>query len=237
MRLGSRAGAACAAALLLTALAACAPLTPPPYSTPEPVEATPSAATEDGFEGAELIALRVWATTCDAYVNGTAWMLDATHAVTNRHVVEGAEDIELTDYQGNEYHVTAAEMSTSDDLALLTVDGGLPRTATVGAVPPAQGDTLTVSGFARGGPLGTVEGPLLGTVANDLDPEGAPIYSIRVEVREGNSGSPVTNADGDVVGVIFSSDGNAVGGAVTLERLTAFLGGETERANAMTSCA
>lgn len=231
----TRAGAAAALAAAL-ALAACAPLTPPPYATPVPVEASAPPAEGDGFSGAELVALRVWTTTCDSYVNGTAWMLDETHAVTNRHVVEDGAEIELTDYQGNAYHGVAAEKSLTDDLAMVTIDGVFPRAATVGSVAPEPGDDLSVSGFALGGPLATVTGPYLGLVENSLDLGGPEIYSIRVEVREGNSGSPVTDAAGDVVAVIFSSDGEDIGGAIALERLTAFLDGETERADAMTTC-
>ncbi|MDN4477086.1 serine protease [Demequina sp. SYSU T00039] len=218
------------------AVAGCAPLTPPPYTTPVPVEVSAAPAVGDGFTGAELVALRVWTTTCDAFLNGSAWMLDESHAVTNRHVVEDGAEIELTDYQGNEYHGVAAEMSLTDDLALVTIEGSFPRAATVGTEEPAPGDTLSVSGFALGGPLATVTGRYQGLIENHLDPDGAAIYSIAVEVREGNSGSPVTDEAGAVVGVIFSSDGATMGGAVSLDRLMAFLDGDTDRADAMTTC-
>ena len=232
----ARAGATAAAVAAILAIAACAPIAPPPYSTPAPLEPSSGPVTGDGFDGAELIALRVWTTTCDAYLNGSAWMLDQTHAVTNRHVVEGGTAIELTDYQGRSYRGIAAEQSDTDDLALITIDGTFPRAATIAAEPPAGGDVVSVSGFALGGPLATVEGRYLGPVADAINPGGPPIYSIRVEVREGNSGSPVTDEDGDVVGVVYSSDGASIGGAVALDRLEAFLAGETERSDAMTSC-
>lgn len=217
-------------------LAACAPLAPPPYVTPEPVEVEASPASADGFTRAERISLRVWATACGAYRNGTAWMLDATHAVTNRHVVEDTTLIELTDYRGNEYHATAAALSDADDLALITIDGTFPETATLADGEPLVGEVLSVTGYARGGPLATLTGPFVALRDNQLDPGGPQVSFIEVPAREGNSGSPVTNSDGEVVGVVFSSDGEEYAGAVTLERLRAFLADDAALTPVDTSC-
>ena len=218
---------ACAAAV--TVLAACVPLSPPPYATPTPVRATPMADAGNGFSHAERLSLRVWATTCTSYRNGSAWMLDETHAVTNRHVVEGASVIELTDYRGTEYHATTAAYSDEDDLAIVTIDGAFPEAATIAEEEPEIGEALTVTGYALGGPLEALTGPYVALRENDLDPEGAHVYYVEVEAREGNSGSPVTTTDGEVVGVVFSSDGAEFAGVVTLERLRAFLDSDDDR--------
>ncbi|MDN4476214.1 serine protease [Demequina sp. SYSU T00192] len=235
-RLGAAALALASGLALAPALAACVPLSPPPYATPAPVEATATASSTDGFTHAERIALRVWAISCDAYRNGTAWMLDETHAVTNRHVVRDTTHIELTDYRGREYRAVAAEYSTDDDLALITIDGTFPEAGTVGEDEPALGDDLTVTGYALGGPLASVTGPYVELRENELDPDGAEIYFLQLLAREGNSGSPVTDADGDVVGVVFSSDGEEFAGAVTLPRLEAFLADDAERTEVDASC-
>ncbi|WP_062465099.1 trypsin-like peptidase domain-containing protein [Demequina soli] len=224
------------AALAALALAACVPLSPPPYATPTPVAASSAASSGDGFTHAERITLRVWATTCDSYRNGTAWMLDRTHAVTNRHVVKGATDLELTDYQGRHYHATTAAYSTSDDLALITIDGTFPDAATIATDEPSPGDDLTVTGYALGGPLASVTGPYVGLRDDELDPGGPQIYYLRVLAKEGNSGSPVTDAAGDVVGVVFSSDSHEYAGAVTLPRLEAFLADEARLTEVRAAC-
>ncbi|WP_296665648.1 serine protease [Demequina sp.] len=218
-------------------LAACVPLAPPPYATPSPVEVDASGgASDDGFTPAERVSLRVWATTCNAYRNGTAWMLDETHAVTNRHVVEGTTVVELTDYRGTVFHGSSAAYSETDDLAIVTIDGSFPDAAAVAEAEPVVGEPLTVTGYALGGPLATLTGPYVGLRDNQLDPGGAQVYFIEVPAREGNSGSPVTDADGEVVGVVFSSDGEDFAGAVTLERLRAFLRDDAERTAVDTSC-
>ncbi|WP_062384626.1 S1 family peptidase [Demequina iriomotensis] len=234
--MGDRRAAVAVAAALALLLAACAPLGPPPYATPAPVGATVASSGEDGFTHAERIALRVWARTCTAYRNGSAWMLDRTHAVTNRHVIEDATVIELTDYQGNAYHGTVAEYSESDDLALITIDGEFPARGTVAADEPDPGDELTAAGFALGGPLASVSGPFVERRVNELDPDGAQIYFVRMLAQEGNSGSPVVDAAGDVVGVLFSSDLEAFAGAVALPRLQAFLADDAERTRVDASC-
>ncbi|WP_062294432.1 S1 family peptidase [Demequina phytophila] len=233
-----RPGVPALAATLAAALtlAACVPLSPPPYATPTPAEPSTAPQQGDGFTRGERVALRVWAVACDSYRNGTAWMLDETHAVTNRHVVRATTVIELTDYQGREYHVTAAEYSRDDDLALLTIDGAFPEAATLATEEPAVGDPLTVSGFALGGPLASRTGPYRGLRENALDRDGAEIYFVEVLAREGNSGSPLTDAAGDVVGVVFSSDGEDFAGAVTLPRLEAFLEDDAPRTTVDTTC-
>ncbi|WP_062297070.1 S1 family peptidase [Demequina maris] len=231
-----RLGVVALALACATAVSACVPLAPPPYATPSPVLATAAASSDDGFTHAERIALRVWAISCDAYRNGTAWMLDETHAVTNRHVVRDTTHIELTDYQGREYRVVSAEYSRDDDLALVTIDGTFPEAGTLASDEPALGDDLTVSGYALGGPLASVTGPYVDLRVNDLDPTGAEIYYLRLLAREGNSGSPVTDAAGDVVGVVFSSDGERYAGAVTLPRLEAFLADDAKRTEVDASC-
>ncbi|WP_062301456.1 S1 family peptidase [Demequina subtropica] len=238
-RRGHVAGVAAACAAVL-ALGACTPLgpvlSPGPYATPAVATATPASSPGDGFTHAERIALRVWARTCDAYRNGSAWMLDATHAVTNRHVIEGATVIELTDYQGREYVGTVAEFSRTDDLGLITIEGEFPEAGVLADDEPEPGDEVVATGFALGGPLATLEGTFIDRRENQLDPDGAPIYSLRMHAEEGNSGSPVTDAAGDVVGVLFSSDLDEVAGAVTLPRLAAFLADDAPRTEVDPSC-
>ncbi|WP_062518422.1 S1 family peptidase [Demequina gelatinilytica] len=231
------AAAACAAVLALGACARLSPvLSPGPFATPAVATATPASSPGDGFTHAERIALRVWARTCDAYRNGSAWMLDATHAVTNRHVVEGATEIELTDYQGHAYTASVAEISPTDDLGLITIDGTFPEAGSLASAEPQPGEAVVATGFAQGGPLAALEGTLLGTRENQLDPDGAPIYSLRMHAEEGNSGSPVADTSGTVVGVLFSSDLDEVAGAVTLTRLTAFLADDARRTEVDATC-
>ncbi len=202
----------------------CANLTPPPYETPsaQPV-VTPTDASPDGFSAAERGALRVWSPTCDAYRNGSAWMLDATRAITNRHVVEGAETVRLTDYQGTSYTVTDVHMSADDDLAILTISDEFPHAATLAEAGPEVGDPVSMSGFTAGGPLETLSGPYIETRENGLDPEGANVYFVGIPAREGDSGSALVDVSGDVVGVIYAADGGDYAGAVTVDRVRAFL--------------
>jgi len=236
-RPGTRLGAVTLGLAVTLLAAACVPLAPSPYATPTPSPAPAiDASSVDGFTPAERVALRVWATTCSSYRNGTAWMLDEAHAVTNRHVVEDTTTIELTDYQGNRYAGAAASYSNDDDLAIVTIDGEFPEMATIAAEEPRIGDTLTVSGYGEGGPLTSMEGPYVELRENDLDPDGAHVYFIEVQAREGHSGSPVTDAAGDVVGVLFSSDGETHAGAVTLPRLQVLLGDDADLTEVDASC-
>lgn len=221
---------ACATSLML---AGCAlPVAPAPLPSTF-ISAAPTPATAgliDGFSPVERIALRVRGRTCAAYVNGTAWMLDATHAVTNRHVVEGASAITLTGYDGTEYTAGTVRLSTRADLALVTVKEAFPEVATVAVSEPSIGDTLTFAGYPGGSELTTRSGPFVSVAEDTVGSSTDTVYAIEAESHPGNSGSPVVNADGAVTGVLYASNNENYTLAVSQPTLERFIAqpGETE---------
>ncbi|WP_430866990.1 S1 family peptidase [Demequina aurantiaca] len=226
-----------ATAAVTLALAGCSvlPQSPPPLpalpsaipahnaqaeSSPAPPSATEVA---DGFSEEEHVAMRIRARTCDAFSVGTGFMLDEYTVVTNRHVVEGAQTITLTTYDGEQYEGTASVIADFADLALVTVDKPLEFAATIGADEPEAGDLLDIVGYPLGGPLNTRTGPFLGQVPDSLVEGSDDVDRIKVQAEHGNSGSAVYDADGDVVGVLYATDEAGDSFAVTLASLNTFL--------------
>ncbi len=122
--------------------------------------------------------------------------------VTNFHVVErrwrtGATDVLLV--RGTrEYQATVVEVSPEDDLALLEVAADLP--ALEPASTPAQiGDPVLVSG-AGDGLEGTVTIGVVSAVSRLI--EGDDYLQISAQVNPGNSGGPVLDSSGEVIGVV-----------------------------------
>lgn len=223
----ARAGVAALGALLL---AGCASLPQPPAALPDDFvpDVTVSTAAGDsdlvgGFSALEREALRVRVRTCTSYGTGSAFAIDETHAITNRHVAEGATDITLTGYDGARYTVTSSVLSPEYDLALLTIEGTLPDVAELADAEPTTGETLIIAGYPRGEALSVREGEYVASIPDELG--GAPddVYRIDAETHPGNSGSPLTNQDGDVVGVVYASDDVHTTYAVALGSLEKFL--------------
>ena len=216
-----------AAVALLLLASACAPDAPSSQPTPTvtaaPLLATPSASGTGGvLAEARQFVFRVRNATCLA--TGTAFAFDGT-VVTNRHVAAGASSLQLATWSGTDFDAAVDGHSPRYDLARLTA--GLP-TGTVapgsGTASPTIGTPVYVAGYPEGNQLTVTAGTVTGvTTAPELDVSG-PVLQISDAVRPGNSGSPVLDGSGRVVGVVFALDtASGHGLAMPLSTLRSFL--------------
>jgi S1-C subfamily serine protease len=136
--------------------------------------------------------------------------------VTNAHVVAGEDDTTVqVGGTGTHYPAHAIWFDSTNDVAVLRVDGiaGVrPLAMDVNAKP---GTSAAVIGYPGNGPL-DVQPARLGstTVVRTQDAYGngpvmRRITSLRARVRSGNSGGPVVDAGGRVVTTVFAA---SVGG-------------------------
>ena len=143
---------------------------------------------------------------------GSGFLIDREgHIVTNNHVVEGADRVSITLHNGRNVDVVTLGRSSADDLALIKadpadVDGIEPLTlgdsseVKAGEISIAIGSPFRqfnsisvgiVSGTGRG-PTSALRRPIPGMIQTD-----APL-------NPGNSGGPVLNSKGEVIGVASS---------------------------------
>lgn len=193
----------------------------PEVDAPSPEPGVPVG--PDGFTIAERVALRVSAVTCSQYGNGSAWVLDENTAVTNRHVIEGAVEIELTSYDGRHYVGTSSVLAEHADLALVHIEETFPETATIADSPPTAGGEVYVVGYPEGSRLTTTDGVYRGTVRETLDNYDDRVDQLIAAIKPGNSGSAVVNEVGAVVGVAYAGDGIDGAWSVTLDSLNRFI--------------
>ncbi len=156
---------------------------------------------------------------------GSGFFISADgYAVTNNHVVEKAESVEVKTDDGKTYTAKVVGTDPRTDLALIKVDGrsDFPF-AKLGENPPRIGDWVLAVGnpFGLGG---TVTAGIVSARGRDI---GAGPYDdflqIDAPVNKGNSGGPTFNVDGQVVGVntaIFSPSGGSVGIAFAIPAAT-----------------
>ena len=147
---------------------------------------------------------------------GSGFFISADgYAVTNNHVVEKAESVEITADDGKTYSAKVIGTDPRTDLALIKVDGrsDFPFVK-LSDNAPRVGDWVLAVGnpFGLGG---TVTAGIVSARGRDI---GAGPYDdfiqIDAPVNKGNSGGPTFDVDGNVIGVntaIFSPSGGSVG--------------------------
>ncbi|HTT95798.1 MAG TPA: MarP family serine protease [Solirubrobacterales bacterium] len=169
--------------------------------------------------------VRVLSTACGLGVEGSGWAVRPNLIVTNAHVVAGADDTTVTTQSGIELDATAVYYQPEDDLALLEIDGRLP-TLPISSNRPV-GAAAAVLGYPENGPY-TVTPARIGetrpTLSEDSYGNGPierTITALGGDVRSGNSGGPLLDKQGRVVGVVFAAttSGPAGGFAVPVEQV------------------
>lgn len=161
----------------------------------------------------------------DRLSEGSGWVVDDGLVVTNAHVVAGAEQVRvLVGSTRKPGRVVAFDPDR--DLAVLAVsDLGvrpLPRGGEL-----AHGDTGAVLGFPLAGPYrveaASVRGVIKATGNNIYGTSSAvrEIYSLRASISPGNSGGPLLDSEGRVVGTVFarSVDDPTTAYALTLSEI------------------
>jgi serine protease Do len=136
-------------------------------------------------------------------------------AVTNNHVVDKAESVEVTGDDGKTYNAKVIGTDSRTDLALIKVEGrnDFPYVRLADGAPRVGDWVLAVGNpFGLGG---TVTAGIVSARGRDI---GAGPYDdfiqIDAPVNKGNSGGPTFDVDGNVIGVntaIFSPSGGSVG--------------------------
>jgi len=148
---------------------------------------------------------------------GSGFVIDgAGYIVTNRHVVLGADDIEIQFADGQEYQATLVGADAKTDLALLKIapKDDLPT------VPLGDSDGLQIGDWviAVGNPFGLEHTVTAGIVSARDRVIGAGPYDDFIQtdasINPGNSGGPLFDQRGRVVGIataIFSRTGGNIG--------------------------
>src|SRR5687767_9176780 len=151
-----------------------------------------------------VVAIATYDASGEALMTGSGFFLRPGQVVTNLHVVRGAAraEIKTLDGKGKVYPVTGAvAVDEEGDLALLTVDMPLERarTSELATDLPDEGETI----FVIGNPLkleGSVSDGIVSAVREV--PNSYRIIQITAPISHGNSGSPVFNLRGQVLGVV-----------------------------------
>ncbi|MCF7838043.1 MAG: trypsin-like peptidase domain-containing protein [Candidatus Marinimicrobia bacterium] len=162
---------------------------------------------------------------------GSGVIIDAAgYILTNYHVVERASRIQVTLADGTTYEAERLAGDETGDLALLKIeaDAPLPVLPLAAAEPPLLGETVIVVGNPFG--LGhSVSVGVLSGINREARHGGQVLFrdilQIDAAVNPGNSGGPLVNLDGELLGisVAFYEQGQNIGFAVPISRVRGLL--------------
>ncbi len=147
------------------------------------------------------------------------------YVVTNHHVADKADEIELIFENEEKYKATVVGSDARTDIALLKIEGNkkFDRYLDFAGETPRVGDWVLAVGnpFGLGG---TVTAGIVSASGRDIGSGPYDFLQIDAAVNKGNSGGPSVNLRGEVIGVntaIYSPSGGSVGIAFAVPASTA----------------
>lgn len=156
--------------------------------------------------------------------SGSGFFYDSEgHIVTNYHVIEGAEELQVTLADGRNLPAQVVGTDPSNDLAVIKVSLPPEEIAVVPVTAPEERDNVRVGQFviAIGSPFGLERTLTVGVVSSLGRVIESPnqrfigeVIQTDAPINPGNSGGPLLNLEGKVIGVnsaILSPSGASAG--------------------------
>ncbi|MBV9101914.1 MAG: MarP family serine protease [Candidatus Dormibacteraeota bacterium] len=166
-----------------------------------------------GIRQATSVTSKVIASGCGGGAEaGSSWPVAPDYVVTNAHVVAGSSQVVVITPSDQATHAaTVVLYDPNIDVAVLHVPGlGLSPLSTMSADPPS-GTSGAVIGYPGGGDERVVAAAVRGTESA----QGYNVYGDTLVTRDiavlaanvvpGNSGGPIVNNNGAVIGLVFAA--------------------------------
>jgi len=136
--------------------------------------------------------------------SGTAWPAGGGYVVTNHHVVAGRGRVRLVGADGTEIPSEVVSADAANDLVLLKADPKLlPPALPLASAQPQVGQGVFTIGYPHPDIMGreakVTDGIINATTGVANDPR---LLQVSAAIQAGNSGGPLLNMQGEVVGVV-----------------------------------
>jgi len=155
------------------------------------------------------LVVKVSSVGCGGIVTGSGFPVGNGYVVTNAHVVSGTASHIITRVDGTTARADVVFFDPERDVAVLYVPGFKPPGVTFG--PAQRGTEAAVIGYPGGGQETIVAAVVDGSVSaqgRDIYNQNLvtrQIYVIQANVRPGNSGGPIIDLQGRVLGMVFAT--------------------------------
>jgi S1-C subfamily serine protease len=177
-----------------------------------------------------VVKIRAIAPSCQKVLEGSGFVLSPDRVMTNAHVVAGANSVTV-EASGNPYDATVVSYDPTVDIAILAVPNLPAGPLAFANAPVTSGTEAVVMGYPGGG--GFVATParireLIELNGPDIYRSATinrEVYTVRASVEQGNSGGPLIDLNGQVLGVVFGAavDDNDTGFVLTAKEVAAQL--------------
>ncbi len=158
----------------------------------------------------DVTAMNAFGQVTSSAISGSGFIISSDgYILTNYHVIQQADEqgleINVTMYNGDKYKATIVGKEAENDVALIKVDAtGLPA-----LVLNTSGNLIVGQQvYAIGNPLGELTYTLSDGIVSALDRDIAVeanvsirMFQISAAINSGNSGGPVFNDKGEVIGI------------------------------------
>ncbi len=157
--------------------------------------------------GASVV--RVLGTACGLGIEGSGWVAAPGLVVTNAHVVAGEDDTSVTTLSGASMDAQVVTFDVRNDLAVLRIGALLPVLGR--GKLPEQGADAAVLGYPENGPYRVAAarfGNVSVVISQDAYGRGSirrSMVAFRGNVMSGNSGGPLVDSSGRVLGTVFAA--------------------------------
>lgn len=158
-----------------------------------------------------VVKVRSLAPSCQKVLEGSGFVIAPDRVMTNAHVVAGSNSVQIY-ASGNPFDATVISYDPAVDIAILAVPNLPPPPLTFAQAEAKTGASVVVLGYPGGGnftatparirELIKLSGP---DIYRDPAPVTREVYTIRASVEQGNSGGPLIDLDGQVLGVVFGA--------------------------------
>ncbi|MBB5956740.1 S1-C subfamily serine protease [Saccharothrix tamanrassetensis] len=158
-----------------------------------------------------VLKVRGRAPSCSRALEGTGFVVSPERVMTNAHVVAGTSEVTVEVGRG-QFDATVVHYDAQTDVAILAVPDLEATPLTFRTDEIRQGEDGIVLGYPLDGPYTASEArvreriPMLrGPDIYDAQTVTRDVYTVRAKVRSGNSGGPLVDPQGRVMGVVFGA--------------------------------
>ncbi|MGV9413788.1 MarP family serine protease [Nocardia sp. NPDC003693] len=150
------------------------------------------------------------APSCQRQLEGSGFVVAPERVMTNAHVVAGTTSVSVDTVRGS-LEATVVLFDPSKDIAILAVPGLQAPVIPLAPAPANSGESAIVLGYPGGGRYTASAARVRETLElkgpniyrdNNVERE---VYTVRGQVRAGNSGGPLVDTEGNILGVVFGA--------------------------------
>ena len=151
--------------------------------------------------------MTIFGRTVDSQVSGSGVIISsAGYVVTNNHVIEDTSEVSVILSNGQELPAEIVSTDVFSDLAVLRVEGDMPAVAAFGNSDNLKpGETVIAIGSPLGEFRNTVTVGVISATGRSLDTGNGyfmeDLLQTDAAINQGNSGGPLVNLNGEIVGI------------------------------------